>query len=157
MHKVILIHLKYTESVRLELTPSSVNVCTGESVTLKCTIRDNDRNNTRWTIISRSSMVPDVHLDVSHLTTELTERFVPELDTNIRVERTSFSPLCTTFMTNATTALDGVIVKCSINRSVTESLTITVRGNKLYSYLFLYIVDSSYSLNQMYQLQHFIG
>ena len=155
MHCLIYkVYLSTSESVTVQLTPSSVNVCPGELVTVKCTLPEADTSYTRWTVLPKSSLYEQVDLILNEIN-NISQRFVYSYETNFRVEWTSFSPLCSTFMTNATASLDGVIVKCSYTPSITKASTITVRGNRNfyhYFYCFCIFVNSLYPLNQTYRL-----
>ena len=95
------IFLSSSESATIQLTPSSVNVCPGELVTVKCTLPEADMNYTRWTISPESSVNEQVQLILDEIN-NISQHFVYTYQTKIRVEWTSFSPLCSTFMTNAT-------------------------------------------------------
>ena len=130
-----LIYTKYfqstSESATVQLTPGSVNVCQGELVAVKCNISDAELIYTRWTISLESTLYEEVVMTLSEIV-NISQRFAYTPLTNFRAEWTSFSPLCSTFMTNATAVLDEATVKCSY-LSVTKSLTITIRGiNLLY-------------------------
>ena len=116
-----------SESATMQLTPSSVNVCPGELVAVKCTISDAELTYTRWTISLKSTLHEEWILTLSDIM-NISQAIDYTSLTNFRAEWTSFSPLCSTFMTNATAALVGAIVKCSHTSSVTKSLTITTRG-----------------------------
>ena len=48
-----------------------------------------------------------------------------------KTEWTSFSPLSSTRVTNATPALDGAIVECTFTNSMMDILTISIKGISL--------------------------
>ena len=85
-------NLATSESATIQLTPSSVNVCPGELVTVKYTLPVTNINYTRWTIIPESSVNEEVELTLND-NVHINEHFTYILQTNFRVEWASFSPL----------------------------------------------------------------
>ena len=121
-----LLTLSHLESSRsaVQLTPSSsLTVCPGEQIVIKCTPSTNVTA-LRWTITVEDS--------VTELLLTSTRREFSQSDdtTGIRfdAEWMSSIPPYSTLMTNATLELRGAQVTCLEARSLTDSLIIYMRG-----------------------------
>ena len=112
------------------MTTGSITACPNEEIVILCTVSEADRNYTRWTVTLEDNNIPSLEFSLTALQNRH-RRYVVETNTTILLEWTSFSPLSSTLMTNATTALDGTIVECAFTNSMMDSLTVSIIGTSL--------------------------
>ena len=111
------------------LSHSSVSICLGEDIVIKCTESEEVARYFRWSITLKGTQH---NLKELILNTQVNHNEVefPQIGT-FYSEWTSFSPLCSTLtITHATLALNGATVTCSSRSTVqpTASLIITIEG-----------------------------
>lgn len=105
------------------LTPSSISVCPGDEIVVKCTESDTTATlELRWTIILENQTYQTVDLHLSNNTvTSRNEDQKYVAGVYIYSELISNSPLTATLMTSAHPVLDGAVVQCRTTASMGSS------------------------------------
>ena len=126
-------HLESSQSA-VQLTPSSsLTVCPGEKIAIKCTPSPNVTA-LRWMIIIEERKIELL------LTSARREFSQSDVTTGIRFDAEWRSSTYSTLMTNATLALHDAQVTCLDMESSTGSLTIYMQGTVIAPYICSYIV-----------------